>query len=56
MPEDTLYPFLHALAVLATFYGLLVRSSWLTAAGLTFVTLLTAAWLWPRRHEAEVEP
>jgi cytochrome c oxidase subunit I+III len=55
MPEDTCYPFLHAAAVLLTFYGLLLRSLWATAAGLLLVALLTAGWLWPRWHVRPVE-
>jgi heme/copper-type cytochrome/quinol oxidase subunit 1 len=53
MPEDTLYPLLHALAVTLTFYGLLVRRNWLAAAGGALVIALTIGWLWPSRLERE---
>jgi cytochrome c oxidase subunit I len=53
MPEDTLYPVLHALAVMATFYGLLVRSTWLSVAGAVLVLALTIGWLWPSARELE---
>jgi heme/copper-type cytochrome/quinol oxidase subunit 1 len=53
MPEDTLYPIAHALAVTLTFYGLLVRSAVLGGAGLVLVIALTIGWLWPTRRELE---
>ena len=53
MPEDTLYPVLHAVAVMLTFYGLLARSTGLSVAGGTLVLLLTIGWLWPSRRELE---
>ncbi len=53
MPEDTLYPVLHALALMATFYGLLVRSTWLSVAGAVLVLALTIGWLWPTARELE---
>jgi cytochrome c oxidase subunit I len=56
MPEDTLYPVLHALAVMATFYGLLVRSTWLSVAGAVLVLALTIGWLWPTAPEPEEAP
>jgi cytochrome c oxidase subunit I len=56
MPEDTLYPVLHALAVMATFYGLLVRSTWLSVAGAVLVLALTIGWLWPAAPGPEEAP
>jgi cytochrome c oxidase subunit I+III len=53
MPEDTLYPLAHALAVTLTFYGLLVRSPGLAVAGLVLVIGLTIGWLWPTEREPE---
>jgi heme/copper-type cytochrome/quinol oxidase subunit 1 len=53
MPEDTLYPVLHALAVMTTFYGLLLRSTWLSVAGAVLVLALTIGWLWPTARELE---
>jgi len=55
MPEDTYYPFLHALAVMLTFYGLLLRSHRVAGVGLLLVALLTAGWLWPARRELREE-
>ena len=51
MPEDTLYPLLHALAVTLTFYGLLLRRSSLSIAGAVLVVILTIGWLWPSPRE-----
>jgi heme/copper-type cytochrome/quinol oxidase subunit 1 len=53
MPEDTLYPVTHALAVMATFYGLLTRSPRLSVAGAVLVLALTIGWLWPTARELE---
>jgi cytochrome c oxidase subunit I+III len=53
MPEDTLYPIAHALAVTLTFYGLLVRSAVLGVAGLGLVVILTIGWLWPTRRDLD---
>ena len=53
MPEDTLYPLLHGLAVMATFYGLVFRISWLSILGGLLVIGLTIGWLWPSRRELE---
>jgi heme/copper-type cytochrome/quinol oxidase subunit 1 len=53
MPEDTLYPLLHALSVMLTFYGLLLRSPVLAVAGLVLVIACTIGWLWPSREELE---
>jgi cytochrome c oxidase subunit I len=53
MPEDTLYPLLHALSVMLTFYGLLLRSPVLSVAGLVLVIACTIGWLWPSREELE---
>jgi len=55
MPEDTVYPIGHALAVMATFYGLLTRSTWLTVAGGVLVVVLTIGWLWPTPRELAEE-
>jgi heme/copper-type cytochrome/quinol oxidase subunit 1 len=53
MPEDTLYPLLHALAVTATFYGLVFRLTWLSVAAGLVVIGLTIGWLWPSPRELE---
>jgi heme/copper-type cytochrome/quinol oxidase subunit 1 len=53
MPEDTLYPLLHALAVTGTFYGLVFRNTWLSAVSGVLVVVLTIGWLWPSPHELE---
>ena len=55
MPEDTMYPLGHALAVMLTFYGLLARSLWLTTAGGLLVIVLTIGWLWPTPRELAEE-
>ncbi len=53
MPEDSLYPLLLALAVTTLCYGLLVRLTWLSAAGLALTLACTIGWLWPTRRELE---
>jgi hypothetical protein len=53
MPEDSLYPVLHALAVMLTFYGLLLRSPVLMVAGTLLVIACTIGWFWPSRRELE---
>jgi heme/copper-type cytochrome/quinol oxidase subunit 1 len=53
MPEDTLYPLLHALSLTATFYGLVFRIPWLSLAGGLLVIGFTIAWLWPTPRELE---
>ncbi|HKU59948.1 MAG TPA: cytochrome c oxidase subunit I [Gemmatimonadales bacterium] len=53
MPEDSLYPLFHALAVTLTFYGLLLRSPVLAVAGVVLVIACTIGWLWPSRQELE---
>jgi cytochrome c oxidase subunit I len=53
MPEDTLFPLLHALAVTATFYGLVFRVDWLSITAGILVIGLTIGWLWPTRRELE---
>jgi len=53
MPEETLYPLLHALALTGTFYGLLFRRNGLAIAAGLLVVILTVGWLWPSRREAE---
>jgi cytochrome c oxidase subunit I len=53
MPEDTLYPVLHSVAVMITFYGLLLRSTALGLLGGVLVIGLTIGWLWPSRIELE---
>jgi cytochrome c oxidase subunit I len=53
MPEDSLYPLLHALAVTLTFYGLLLRSPVLGVAGGVLVIAGTIGWLWPSRRALE---
>jgi cytochrome c oxidase subunit I len=47
MPEDSLYPFLLALSLLATFYGLLTGVWALAIAGGVLVLAMTIGWLWP---------
>jgi hypothetical protein len=47
MPEDSLYPFLLALSLLATFYGLLTALWPLAIAGAALVAAMTIGWLWP---------
>jgi cytochrome c oxidase subunit I len=47
MPEDSLYPFLLALSLLATFYGLLTGTWALAIAGGALVAVTTIGWLWP---------
>ena len=46
-PEDSLYPFLLALSLLATFYGLLTALWPLAIAGAALVAAMTIGWLWP---------
>jgi cytochrome c oxidase subunit I len=53
MPDDSLYPLLHALAVTLTFYGLLARRNWLAVIGGLLVIGLTIGWLWPSQVELE---
>jgi cytochrome c oxidase subunit I len=47
MPEDSLYPFLLALSLLVTFYGLLTSIWALAVAGAVLVIAMTIGWLWP---------
>jgi cytochrome c oxidase subunit I+III len=47
MPEDSLYPFLLALSLLVTFYGLLTSVWALAIAGGVLVLAMTIGWLWP---------
>ncbi len=47
MPEDSLYPLLLALSLLATFYGLLASAWWLAIVGGALGIAFTAGWLWP---------
>jgi cytochrome c oxidase subunit I len=47
MPEDSLYPFLLALSLLVTFYGLLTSIWALAVAGALLVIAMTIGWLWP---------
>jgi hypothetical protein len=51
MPEDSLYPFLLALSMLAMFYGLLTAVWPLAIAGATLVGAMTIGWLWPKPPE-----
>jgi heme/copper-type cytochrome/quinol oxidase subunit 1 len=53
MPEDSLYPFLLALSLLATFYGLLTALWPLAIAGGVLVVGMTIGWLWPAPPPAE---
>jgi cytochrome c oxidase subunit I+III len=53
MPEDSLYPLLHALALMVTFYGLVFQLPWLAIAGGLLVVALTIGWLWPSPEELE---
>jgi cytochrome c oxidase subunit I len=53
MPEDSLFPLLHALAVTLTFYGLVLRWNWLAIIGGLLVIGLTMGWLWPSDSELE---
>jgi cytochrome c oxidase subunit I len=55
MPEDSLYPFLLALSLLATFYGLLTALWPLAVAGAVLVAAMTIGWLWPAPPAAEEE-
>ncbi|HEY7633916.1 MAG TPA: cytochrome c oxidase subunit I [Gemmatimonadales bacterium] len=55
MPEDSLYPVLHAVGLTAVFYGLLIRSTALSLVGGILVLALTIGWLWPARRELEAE-
>jgi hypothetical protein len=52
MPEDSLWPFIVSLALMATFYGL-VTSIWgLALAGAILTLFGVHGWLWPRRGVA----
>jgi heme/copper-type cytochrome/quinol oxidase subunit 1 len=53
MPEDSLFPFLLALSMLAAFYGLLTALWPLAIAGAVLVAAMTIGWLWPVRAPGE---
>ena len=53
MPEDSMWPFIVSLALLAAFYGL-VTSIWgLALAGGVLTLFGVHGWLWPRRSAVE---
>ena len=54
MPGDSLYPFLLAMALLATFYGLLGGIWPLAICGGVLVVALAIGWLWPDDPAEEV--
>jgi cytochrome c oxidase subunit I len=56
MPEDTLYPFLLALSLLLTFYGLLTGAWALAIVGGVLDILLAIGWLWPTHPVPESAP
>jgi hypothetical protein len=53
MPEDSLFPFLLALSLTLTFYGLLASAWALAIAGGVLVLLMIIGWLWPTDVTAE---
>ena len=48
MPEDSLFPFLLAVAMLATAYGLVFSAWWLAILGGLGMLACLVGWLWPR--------
>jgi len=48
MPEDSLWPFLLAIAMLATAYGLVFAQWWLAILGALGTLACLVGWLWPR--------
>jgi hypothetical protein len=53
MPDDSLFPFLLALSLTLTFYGLLASAWALAIAGGVLVLLMIIGWLWPTDVTAE---
>jgi hypothetical protein len=47
MPEDTAWPFLLSLSILAICYGLLFGLLWLEIVGAVALFVCIAGWLWP---------
>ncbi|HKB55632.1 MAG TPA: cytochrome ubiquinol oxidase subunit I, partial [Ramlibacter sp.] len=48
MPDDSLWPFLLAVAMLGAFYGLVFTQWWLVILGGIGMFACIAGWLWPR--------
>jgi heme/copper-type cytochrome/quinol oxidase subunit 1 len=53
MPEDSLLPLIVGLALLGTFYGLLLRNWALAIAGVVVVGISVVVWLWPDHPQLE---
>jgi cytochrome c oxidase subunit I len=53
MPEDSIWPFLLAVALLVLSYGLLASIWWLAIAGVVFLLITIVGWLWPTRTPEE---
>jgi heme/copper-type cytochrome/quinol oxidase subunit 1 len=56
MPEDSLMPFLMALALTALFAGLIAKLWWLVIASFVVGLLFQLVWLWPRAELGERRP
>jgi cytochrome c oxidase subunit 1/cytochrome c oxidase subunit I+III len=50
MPEDTLTPFLMAVALTVLFAALLLKSMAVAAAATLLCLLVAAVWLWPEEE------
>jgi len=48
MPEDSMFPFLLAVAMLGTAYGLVFSLWWLAILGGVGMLACLIGWLWPR--------
>ncbi|KQX17660.1 MULTISPECIES: cytochrome c oxidase subunit I [unclassified Sphingomonas] len=53
MPEDSYAPFTLATGILLLFFGLLLKSLWLSAPAALIVAGALLVWLWPRRSLLE---
>ena len=53
MPENSMWPFIVSLALLAAFYGLVTSIWWLALAGGVLTLFGVHGWLWPSRTAVE---
>jgi hypothetical protein len=53
MPHESPWPVTLTVAMMATLYGILVDSTWLTGAGTLAAAASVAGWFWPRGETQE---